>query len=312
MVKLITNKSKNLEKKIKEGKLNRRDFLKLTGKGAGLTTLFFLLNTQGCKSPNSPNVPNGPTTPTTVKVKANIYNHTQGYIGEKTYTGTSGALLPLKANEITSTNTDPDRITARYATTEGNLGTIIGASQIGTVNWSYPNQDTTIEIFLMNSSNNAPYEEMDKYTNVGLGKLIYNPNVKWRREDQGSYTGPAEPANNAIMQMHNALQFPWARYGSITKPLNTRDANFGVGYGNCNGLQRYNTGSWAGVNPNLVNDNIQRQRMFIEGIFELITGAGDFFGTPMGSHVSNASGTLNAVGRDLFTYVHVNFSTTGF
>jgi len=59
--------------------------------------------------------------------------------------------------------------------------------------------------------------------------LRNSPNAKWHREDKDGFTGPKAPIDNVTWQLHNALQYSWAKYGSLTKVNSGGD--FGVEYG---------------------------------------------------------------------------------
>ena len=265
--------------------------------------------------PEVPDKPDDPVIPTQVTVSATYVNHTEGAIGTKTFTGLSGESLTFKTTDLSFANiasnqitarivsVDSTRIVVRYAANGGDLGDFIGFSRQGEVTWTYPTQNTDIDIFLMNTSNNAPYEKIDYWIGLGGGELEVPRNASWHREDRDGYTGPDGPPNDATWQLHNALQYTWAKYGSLTKV--TSGSDFGVGYGYCNGWLGLHSGTWAGVNPDLVKDNSKRQRVFIAEIVELITRTDDLGGVNTYTLITNTDGSLNAIGRDLFAYVYV-------
>jgi len=155
-------------------------------------------------------IPPGPVT-----VNATFYNHTQGVISEKTYSGISGQPLVIKISDVYASNADYD-------------------------------------IFLMNTSAGANYQLIDEWVDKRGGILLCPPDAKWSRQDLDGKTGPEAPINTVIGDLNYALNYPWKKYGSLTQV--SSGGNIGVGYGYCNGWVGMHSATWAGVNPNFCKD----------------------------------------------------------
>ena len=128
-------------KKTEPDKTSRRSFLKKAVKGIG--TLFLagyigLIPIACKKTPFTPEPP--PTPPHQVIVKVDFYNHTQGIIGEKTYSGMSSQPgLIIKVNDCPNTSF-PEENTTTY---QAYLMTITNPYDKGNLNlvgknlWAY-------------------------------------------------------------------------------------------------------------------------------------------------------------------------------
>jgi len=301
-------------KKKEPDKTSRRSFLKKTIKGIGTLLLasYIGLTPIACKkTPFTPEPP--PTPPHQVTVKVDFYNHTQGIIGEKTYTGMSSQPgLIIKINDCPNTSTiDPKRIALRQENQGGGLGKLINFSRTGETNTNFPEENTTTyQAYLMNNTNHADYNLIDEWIDKGAGILRFPPNCTWHREDRDGYTGKESIINNAVSQLNNAINYSWAKYGSLNKVGS--NGNFGIGYGYCSNYIGVHTGSWAGANPDNCFDEIQQLQVFLSEIFELITGTDDLNGHNTFMTITNPydNGNLNPIGKDLFAYVFVKDSKT--
>jgi hypothetical protein len=288
-----------------ETRIPRRSFLKRTISLIGATAMAAYIGSGiGCKSPNGPEPP---PPPTEVTVRATFFNHTQGAIGEKLYTGISGQPLVIRTSDVSAGNVDQSRIAVREAFSNGFLGKLIGFSRSGEVQTSFPSQSRDYNAFLMNlgPTTNADYLKVDEWDDGYSGRLEFGPVAKWHREDKNGYTGPEGPINDAFADLNNAIKYSWANYGSLDKVSSGGD--FGVGYYN-NGRGNYgeHTGTWAGVNPTTCTDDIIKLKVFLSELFEIITRTDDLGGRNTYESITNrATGHLNEIGRDLFAYVHV-------
>jgi hypothetical protein len=133
------------------------------GRSRWLVYLFcisaLLIAVSSCKSPEKPQEPEQPHQ---VTVRAIFYNHTQGLIGEKTYTGMSGQSLAIKVGDIAANNVDSQRIAVRKAGGGSSLGRLVGFSRNGEVSTIYPNSDSDFEVYLMNTTAKAKYQLIDE------------------------------------------------------------------------------------------------------------------------------------------------------
>ena len=133
-------------------------------------------------------IPPGPVT-----VNATFYNHTQGPLTNKAYSGISGQSLVIKISDVYASNADYD-------------------------------------IFLMNTSAGANYQLIDEWVDKRGGILLCPPDAKWSRQDLDGKTGPEAPINTVIGDLNYALNYPWKKYGSLTQV--SSGGNIGVGNNN--------------------------------------------------------------------------------
>jgi len=287
------------------GKLSRGGLIGLAGPGAAAVLLSVALGGVVCKSPSE----TAPPPPVTVTVRATFYNHTQGPLGEKVYSGISGQPLLIRVNDISASNIDSQRIAVRQAGAGSGLGPLVGFSRNGEVSTTYPSSSGNWEVYLMNTGAGADYSLIDYWVDKGEGKLLYSPDAKWFRQNFNGYTGPEEPINDAINQLNNTLNYSWKKYGSYNKVSN--GGNFGVGYDYCSGNAGISTSVWAGCNPNICTTYVPRLKIFLDEIFELQTQVDDIGGSSSNSVICDLStGNLNAIGRDLLGYVYVKDEKT--
>jgi hypothetical protein len=294
----------SLEENIRKEEANmpRRSFLKKAISTLGSIVLAGYIGVGiGCKSPVEPEPPQPPT-PTSVAVRATFFNHTQGPIGEKTYSGISGQTLVIKVSDVYASNVDSQRIAVREAGSSSGLGKFVGFSRNREVSTTYPKQNMDYDVFLMNTSAGANYQLIDNWIDKVGGVLQFNPNASWRREDKDGKTGPEEPINIVISALSDAINYSWRKYGSLTKV--SSGANFGVGY---HDGQPLHSSIWAGV-PYWLSTDFARLTGFNEEIFELLTNTDDLNGTNTWSLICDSTGRLNLVGRDLLAYVYVKDS----
>jgi len=261
----------------------------------------------GCKK-DAPTEPEEPAR--TVSVTLYFYNHTRGFITQKTVTGQSGARQWIRISDAEAGDVDARRIAVRKIGAGNGLGELVGFSTNGKVLTTFPDHDLGYDVFLMNSASGANYQLIDEWTNKGpgAGVLSYPPNAAWQREDRDGQTGPVEPLNEAVAQLNAALSYPWKKYGSLTQ-VNT-GRNFGIGYGNCDGNAGWHSAVWAGVNPKVCKDYPDKLRIFLAEIFELQTQTADLGGRNTNETICDSTGNLNPIGKDLWAYSHVKDSKT--
>ena len=287
---------------LREGKPSRRELLKILGySAAGAVIGGNILTSVVCKggSPNSPDKPHP------VTVRAMFYNHTQGPITEKIYSGMSGNPLLIKTSDISAGNVDQARIAVRRATSGSSLGALVGFSRNGEVSTTYPDNNSDFDVFLMNTSAGANYQLIDNWVDKYGGILSFSPDAKWKREDLNGVTGPEEPILTVMDDLNNALDYPWKKYGSYNKV--SSGADFGVGYNN---TYPYHSATWAGIPYNTSTEYAQLTG-FCDEIFELVTQTDDLDGSSSTwSVICDRAGRLNAIGRDLLAYVYVKDSKT--
>jgi hypothetical protein len=294
---------------LREGRLTRRELLKMLGYSAtGLALGGSILGSSACKG-GSPNEP--PPPPAEVTVRATFFNHTQGPIGEKLYTGISGQPLVIITSDISAGNVDQSRIAVREASS-GFLGKLVGFSRSGEVQTNFPSHNGDYHAFLMNlgPTTSNDYAKVDEWIDKEAGRLAFSPAAKWHREDKDGYTGPEEPINDAFFDLNSAIKYSWANYGSDDKVASGGD--FGVGYYN-DGRGNFgeHTPTWAGVNPERCGNDILKLKIFLEELFEIITLVDDLGGHNTYETITNpATGHLNEIGGDLFAYVHVKDDKT--
>ena len=285
-----------------DGRLTRRDLLRRLGRGglaaAGLAAL------AGCRGSSTPDTPEPPPS-VKVRVLAHFYNHTQGYIGDREYSGMSGSLLPIRiADSPEVSSVDPSRFSVRSASKGGWLGTRIEFSTTGQLNTAlFPGQDAEYDVFLMNKTNGADYSLIDGNSGLVAGQT---PIGTWDREDHWA-SGPDEIPHEAMRQINQALAFPWAKYMEFTELAPNVRGDIWVGYmipeSDPGATFR---GAWsegnAWVNPEVCPGDILKLRVFIEMIIGHIVSkegfASNYASTPSYEYLTDPNG-ITPLGRDL-------------
>ncbi len=290
----------------------RREFLKLAGTalGGALIGATPLIDT-ACKESE----PTGPSK--NVSVNIQFYNHTQGPLTERQYQGISGDLFIINAGQLGFSGVDPLRIAVRKGGSGIELGRCIKFSDKGEVRLKYPANNETWEAYLMNISNNANYNLLDYWYDVGVlfGRLRFGRHPRCQREDLDGYTGPEEPILEAIRQVNESLDYPWKRYGSLTMVPDLAD--FSIGYESCNGFEgtvssKGIAGIHAGVNPDLCQTYQCKLREFTGNIFSVVNWCDmerqnnrQDPGTIRHYVSDQGTGIINPAGKDLFAYSFV-------
>ena len=122
----------------------KNQILIVTVKGIGTLFLAGYMTLAGMKCSN-PTTPDIPVPPHQITVKVDFYNHTQGIIGEKTYTGMSSQPgLIIRVNDCPNTSTiDSKRIAVRQESQTIGLGKLVMFSRTGETNTDFPEENTT-------------------------------------------------------------------------------------------------------------------------------------------------------------------------
>lgn len=290
--------------------IGRREALRLTARTALAAAGTVVIGR--CKGTTTPDPE--PPPPDPVEVRVRFYNHTQGYLGEKAYTGQAGTPLTVSVADCPDTTTvHPNRLAVREAVSNGWLGKLVEYSRTGQLLYAnFPSRDSQYDAFLMNKINGADYDLIDNHPSGYGGRTFHSPNASWFRDDIDC-GGPEEPLREAMRQISEALIFPWAKYMGFTEIYSPADLI--VGYrcfadppgslyrGYANSFQ-----AWA--NPTACQDQGHSFLLvFLEQIFKHLTGCLFAFEVaPTGlltyQYITDGS-AINAVGRDLLAYVPV-------
>lgn len=231
-----------------------------------------------------------------------VYNHTQGFLTKFERSQEEGTQVTIEISELDVEGVDEYRIVIR----EGRLGTRISFSQTGIATFEAPNNDQNYTIYLMNASRGDDYRKVDTWINTNEGVLEYAPPLLWYREDRNDYQGPDDVVQAAIDQLNEALDYSWAKYGSLLRIDQRRNGSFGVGYGYCRNQFGWHSPYWAGVNPDHCQAYKTMLETFLEEIFELITRLNDIGGKDTAGLITDSvTGELNGMGTDLLAYVFV-------
>lgn len=231
-----------------------------------------------------------------------VYNHTQGLLTRLKKTVENGAEVTIHISEIDARGVDENRIVIR----EDRFGSFVASSRTGSVTFSAPAGKKEFTIYLMNASHGADYRKVDTWAGKNEGILEYIPPLLWYRENRNDYSGPSEVIQDAIDQLHGALEYSWAKYGGFQRIDQRKNSSFGVGYGHCRNQFGWHSPYWAGVNPDHCLTYEMKLATFIEEIFELITRLNDIGEKDTATLITDAdSGNLNDVGKDLLAYVFV-------
>jgi len=297
----LDNKIKDLTKEIKEGRLTRRDFLRLGALvGAGALANYAC----GNKNVSSPTEPITPTNPVNIRL---VYrNHTQGKYGEKTITKMPGEQFIVRARDIGGGNVDADRVAVR----EFNFGNLIGFTNNRELRLPAPNRDITYDVYGFNIASGADYDLMDSDNYYNEQATLYNGkhDIIVYRKDRDGKTGPEYIWEDVFNQLNNALIRPGGgTYGSIDRRPNANSGDFSYGYADtlklCGGVGCH------GGNSIEISDGGEDKAKIANGLeeaFEQICGVQNINSQPTKLIIcNNGSDRLNRIGRDLFLYVFV-------
>jgi hypothetical protein len=291
-----------------KNRITRRRFLEQAARAAGGAALGSLPLIQArCKGTTEPEPPPPPAQDVTVSIK--FYNHTQGELGEKSYSGKSGQSFGVSIGSLGYSGVDSGRVAVRKAATRDIMGALIGFSRTETISLQYPASDESWEAYLMNAGAQQHYQYIDEDVDLGWGALKHPRSLVWHRGD-GDRTGPDEPIFEAIRQLGSALNYPWKVYGSYPQGA----AGVAVGYTHLIGIDQgpaywLLNDSFIWVDPERAPTDIDKLKWFIDAIFGYSTAVFSLGGG--GSDGRNqticdqATGNLNAIGRDLLAYVYV-------
>lgn len=282
----------NLDQRIRQRRLNRRDFLELAGLGIGALAL------GQCK-----NSPSGPELPVPVTLQFDVYNHMLGYRTSFTRNTTSGQNVNIKISDFGYGDVDSERISVREGATGGRVGTYTTFSRTGEANFIAPRANTTYGVFLMNKSNGTNYNLIDNQTdpNSRMGILLLPRYSTWNRQDDDGDTGPEGPIIEVINQFNEAFNLPWISYAEFRKVESGED--WTIGYDNYNAGGSHGT-TYVRVNPRICDQLGRDYRgVFIEEIFEMLLRVSDIHGD--GSHVNEFDRRLSLEGKELMNYVLV-------
>jgi hypothetical protein len=261
----------------------------------------------GCQEKSPDKIPiSGDSEP--VVLSFEVYNHTQGFLTDFKRTLDPGARVAIRMNELDVKGVGESRMVIR----EDRFGKRIAFTQTRMVTFQAPKQDKNYSLYLMNASNGADYRIVDTWINNNEGVLEYVPPLKWFLEDKNGFQGPEEVIRDAINQLNEALDFPWAQYGSLQRIDQRQNSSFGVGYGYSRNQFGWHSPYWAGVNPDHCSTYKMKLATFLEEIFELVTRLNDIGGEDTASYITDPeTGNLNEVGKDLLAYVFVKDEKIG-
>lgn len=285
-------------------KISRRELLRLIGKGgvaaAGITIL------GNCKGgPTTPDPQPPPPPPVRSNVLVKFYNHTQGYLGERTYSGMSDQTLEIKVSDCPNTSTvNPNLIAVRQAITNGWLGDYVEFSWTGKLNFAkFPRQDSEYNAFLMNNTNGADYDVLESGAHY-LG-LLHSPNATWDRENYDA-TGPDEIPHEAMRQIKETLIFPWAKYMDFRELQPYVRGDFWVGFAQGPDPTARLRGGFsegnAWVNPFVCTTGTLQLRVLLESIFGHITMCYNPGQAAVTYEYITDDNGINPIGKDLLAY----------
>jgi hypothetical protein len=291
----------SLDEKIRNGRLNRRDFLDLGIKGALAIGGAAILN--NCGKHDNPVTPPGPVT-----LQFDVYNHTLGYRTSFTRNTMSDQNVNIKISDLGYSDVDPERIVVR----EKNMGKLAVFGRTGEANFTAPRQNLNYDIFLMNKSNGTNYALMDNNIH-GTSYLVKPRFATWYRHDEDGKTGPQEAIEEVVAQFNDALNLAWISYGKLTEVNNNGDIKLGYALCSFNGRPvgglHATDGTYAYVNPDVCRETGRDIRgVFVTEIFELLTFVSDIHGN--GSNVNEKDRYLSLEGKELMNYVYAKDEET--
>jgi hypothetical protein len=263
--------------------------------------LFLVVLMCGCQE-NSQEGHTFPESSDKVVLSFEVYNHTQGFLTKFDRTTRQGTPVTVRISNLDVEGVREDRMVVRRE----RFGARVAFNLAGMASFEAPEQDETYTIYLMNASNGADYRKVDTWTNSNEGILEYVPPIRWYREDRNDMNGPEDIILDAVRQLNEALDYSWAKYGSIQRIETRKNSSFGVGYGYCRNQFGWHSLYWAGVNPDHCPDYKMKLATFLEEIFELVTRLNDIGGKDTATLITDPdTGNLNGMGKDLLAYVFV-------
>jgi hypothetical protein len=290
-------------------RITRRRFLEQAARAAGGAALGSLPLVQSrCKGATEPE----PVRDVTVTIK--FYNHTQGELGEKSFSGKSGQPFGLSVSSLGYGGVDSLRLAVRKAAARDVMGALVGFTRTGALSLEYPAGDESWEAYLMNAGSQSPYGDIDYWVDyqlngvaLGWGALLHPRNIVWHREDVDR-TGPDGPILETFRQLQDALVYPWKAYGGYPQG----SSGLSVGYGHVLGSEQGPTywllrDSFIILDPERAPTELEMLKNFIDAAFGYSTavfmlgGFNDLFRTIC----DPSTGNLNDIGRDLLAYVYV-------
>lgn len=237
-----------------------------------------------------------------VNLSFEIFNHTGGFLTAFEKTCRKGSHLTIDYSGLDVKGVDKERIVIR----QDRFGELVAFSRTGTASFVAPALDENYTLYLMNASNGADYRLVDTWPDTYEGVLEYVPPLRWYREDRNDFQGPEDVITDAIAQLNDALDYPWATYGSIQRIDGRENDSFGVGYGYCRNQFGWHNPYWAGVNTEHCHTYKMILTTFLEEIFELLTRLDDIGGKDTANLITDPeTGNLNEIGKDLLAYVFV-------
>jgi hypothetical protein len=287
-----------------KNRITRRRFLEQASRAAGAAALGSLPLIQArCKGSTTPEPPPPPPPPPPqdVTVTIKFYNHTQGPLDEKQYTGKSDGGFSLDIGQLGFNGVYPMRIAVRKADNVETMGSFVDFSKAGSIYLNYPENNESWEAYLMNSRENT-YELFDADEQIHGCKLSGPRNITWRRRDFDS-TGPDEPILEAVRQINEALNYPWKKYGSLTQ---SSGGDLQIGYDIIPYVDPYNWSlqeHWITIDPTRLTTYESRLGTFITTIFGYLTITG--LRVVDAQMTDEATGNLTPFGKDMIGYFYV-------
>jgi hypothetical protein len=275
-------------------RIKRREFLETAIKAAGAAALGAAPVFQSrCKGG-----PDGARDSVTVNIT--FFNHTQGELGQRTYSGLSGDGLTIRIGDLGFGGVDGRRIALRKAAGPSQMGSLVKFSNIGAVSAVLPSNNENWEAYLMNAGSDYALVD-DQQTTTSR---VFARDLTWRREDVGT-TGPDEPILEAVRQLQGALDHPWKKYGAFRQ-----DAGGLLSVGYRIQDEPAFIGSYGDyfirVSPEICDTFELRLKYFIQSFFRFSTYSGGLGSLEAHSVICNqATGNLNSQGRDFLAYIYV-------
>jgi len=244
-----------------------------------------------------------------VSLEFDVYNHTQGYLTQFTRENIdAGSQVTIKVSDLGVSGVDTKHIIVRKDTIDRMLGARVAWNKTnGTVTFTAPSTDTDYDVILLNDS--GQYDKVDYWIDKGYGNLFLAPICTYFRFDRNGGSGPDGPILDCVQQLNSALDYSWVLYGRMDRV--DSGGNMEIGYNaevgaTWFGIHTRGPPPGAFVHPINIKDNILRTRIFLAEVFELRTSTADLENGLTFPLISDDSGRLNLVGRDLWAYVFAN------
>jgi len=241
-----------------------------------------------------------------VTLKFDVYHSTKGKRSSFNWNGQGRKKITIKMKELGVSGVDSRRIVVREKNQDGKIGKLVEFSVTGEVTIKVPEQDTSYDIFLMNSVNKVNYSCLDQKKIEMVNKKRF---IKVIRRDFGQ-AGSDRILKNIFKQINGALNPFGIKYGYLYYNRSFTEGDMSAGYGDL-GEKSIIQQPWLGTHwPNGFVINSKKigteylkalRAVGLEEAFEVYFGVDDICGRESGFMIQ-FGGELTPKGKDIIAY----------